>query len=439
MNRKSEVRVERICSLNPWDSNCPTHDYQASHLLRVGSRVFFSTAQRIPDRMGMCNVYPMLYEKRDGGWQLVWSDESAYQMDAGHLLYLGNDRLAMTLNPPKNRYPQEQRTFLVPCTPTACIFDISGDTKLLNVQTLPWDKPDHPFKSHNYRSSCVDESNGNLFFTNIHYPEEKHVWSLTDTKLQPLRSGGLEFPYRACYHNIAMKNSETYLFALQDIIEPNEEWLEYNRRTSGFDYVFRTVYLRYSPDIMQEDLRPSVVIADMTDTCGVIDNLDCRFAPDGDMIFMAHERNIRSGYMRDRFFPGVPMYSELCLYRLSGGEVKERVVIDRAEEGGEWDLSYNGFIHTAANGELYFVWARTAAMENGLSGMAFFIKKLNEPRKPAYKILERTGTFSCRVFGNKVNHGAQPCDLAELFWTEGDIDCMYACLDLNAIEDNGGK
>ena len=435
MSRKTEAGLEKICSLNPWDSNCPTHDYQASHLLRVGDRVFFSTAQRLTDREGMCNVYPMLYEKHDGGeWQLVWSDENAYQMDAGHLLYAGNDRLLMTLNPPKARYPKDQRTFLAPCTPVVCVFDISGGVNLIEVREIPWDKPDYPFKSHAYRSSCVDTVNGDLFFTNIHYPEEKHVYSLTDTNLRPIHAGALEFPERGCYHNIAMKNGETYLFAMQDIIEPNEEWLEYNRRMSGFDYVFRTVYLNYSPDITREELRPSVVVCSKADTCGTVDNLDCRYDAGGDMLFMAHERNISVDYMRDRFFPGVPMVSELCLYRFSGGEMKERTVMDRAEEGGEWNLSYNGFIHTAANGELYLVWARVAPAENGLSRMAFFIKKADDPRRPPYKILERTGTFSYRVFGNKVNHGAQPSDLVEIFWTEGSLDCMYAGFDLNALE-----
>ena len=116
----------------------------------------------------MCNVYPMLYEKRgDEGWKLVWSDENAYQMDAGHLLYPGNDRLVMTLNPPKARYPKEQRTFLVPCTPVAYLFDISDGVKLIDIREIPWDKPDYPFKSHSYRSSCVDIVSGNLFFTKL--------------------------------------------------------------------------------------------------------------------------------------------------------------------------------------------------------------------------------------------------------------------------------
>lgn len=437
MSMKKEVYVEKICTLNPWD--CPTHDYQASHLLRVGNRVFFSTAQRIPDRVEMCNKYPMLYEKRDGGeWTLVFSDENAYQMDAGHLLYAGGDRLLMTLNPPKDRYPKEQRTFLVPCTPVVYLFDISDGVKLIEVREIPWNKPDHPFKSHAYRSSSVDVVNGDLFFTNIHYPEEKHVYSLTDTALQPIRSGDLVFPQRGCYHNIAMKNGETYLFAMQDIIEPNEEWFRYKRQrydenNMGFDYVFRTVYLNYSPDIAKEELRSSVVVCSMADTCGTVDNLDCRYAANGDMIFMAHERNISADYIRDRFFPGVPMVSELCLYRLSGGEVKERVVIDRTEEGGEWNLSYNGFIHTAANGELYFVWARVKPVGKDLSAMAFFIKKIDDPQRPPCKILERTGTFSYRVFGNKANHGAQPDDRVELFWTEGELDCMYACFDVKNI------
>ena len=434
---KRDVRVETICRLEPWD--CPTHDYQASHLLRVGDRVFFSTAQRLTDRAGMCNVYPRLYEKRgDGEWKPVFSDEAAYQMDAGHLLRLGNDRLAMTLNPPKARYPKEQRTFLVPCTPVVYLFDISDGVKLIGIREIPWDKPDHPFKSHSYRSSCVDTENGNVFFTNIHYPEEKHVYSLTDNGLRPIRCGTLEFPCRACYHNIAMKNGETYLFAMQDIIEPNEEWYRYNRqrydeKNMGFDYVFRTVYLNYSPDIAKEEFRPSVTVCSMADTCGLIDNLDCCYTADGDMVFLAHERNIAADYMRDRFFPGVPMYSELCLYRLRGGEVKERVLIDRADEGGEWSLSYNGFIHTAANGEQYLVWVRKAPQENGLSRMAVYIKKADGPHRPPHKILERTGTFSHRVFGNRIRHGAQRSDLVELFWTEGELDCMYACFDLNTL------
>ena len=437
MNVNKEAHVGKICTLEPWD--CPTHDYQASHLLRVGDRVFFSTAQRLTDREGMCNVYPMLYEKRgDEGWKLVWSDENAYQMDAGHLLYPGNDRLVMTLNPPKARYPKEQRTFLVPCTPVAYLFDISDGVKLIDIREIPWDKPDYPFRSHSYRSSCVDIVNGNLFFTNIHYPEEKHVYALTNAGLQPVRAGALEFPERGCYHNIAMKNGELYLFAMQDIVEPNEEWYRYKRQrydenNMGFDYVFRTVYLNYSPDLTKEELRPSVEICSMADTCGTIDNLDCRYAANGDMVFMAHERNVSGEYIRDRFFPGVPMVSELCLYRLFGGEVKERVVIDRAEEGGEWNLSYNGFIHTAANGELYFVWARVKPAENGLSRMAFFIKKIDEPRQKPYKILERTGKFSYRVFGNKANHGAQADDRVEIYWTEGELDCMYACFDLHDI------
>ncbi len=437
MKERCEAHVEKICSLNPWDS--ATHDYQASYLLRVGERVFFSTAQRLMDREGMCNVYPVLYEKRDGGeWQLVWSDGNAYQMDAGHLLYLGNERLAMTLNPPKDRYPKEQRTFLVPCTPVVYVFDISDGVKLLEVCEIPWDRPDHPFKSHNYRSSGVDAVNGNLLFTNIHYPEEKHVYSLTDTDLQPVRSGALEFPYRACYHNIAMRDGETYLFAVQDILEPNPEWSDYNRlrydeNNMGFDYVFRTVYLNYSPDIAKEDFRPSVVICSREETCGVIDNLDCCFSRDGDLFFMTQERNVRDAFMRDHFFPDVPMRGEICLYRLSHGKVTERILIDQAEESDAWEMGGNGFIHTAANGDLYVVWSRTADAGDGLTRLTFYIRKVDAPQQPSNRILERTGKISYRIFGNKTNHGAQPSDLVEIYWTEGDLDCMYACFDLNSI------
>jgi len=433
MNTNEKYHLEKVCTLNPW--NHPIHDYSVSHILRVGDRVFLSTADCLTDREGMCNVYPMLYEKRgDGEWKLVFSEESSYQMDAGQLIYQGNNRLVMTLNPPKDRYPKDYYTWLVPCTPVIYLFDIAEGVKLIDKFDIPWDRNDYPFKSHNYRSSGVDIVNGNLLCTNIHYPAEEFAYSLMDARCRPIRLGKLEFPYRVCYHNIAMRDGETYLFGVQDVIEPNEEWRNYQKQMSDFLYVFRTVHLNYSPDITKEELRPSVVICSKEETCGQIENLDCAFTRDGQMIFMAGERQFMNEIMRDHFFPGMSNFSELCFYRLSKGEVIERVVMDRTEEGDEWNLSHNGFIHTAANGELYLVWSKIAEKGDGLFKIAFYIKSVDEPNQKPYLIFEHVGVksthMSNRIDGSKASHGATPSDLVEIYWVEGDMDCMYACFDL---------
>jgi len=319
----------------------------------------------------------------------------------------------------------------VDCVPTVYLFDISGEPKRIGTVPLTWDDPNYRMTDHSYRSHAVDPENGNMLFTNQYVNETggHHCFSVVDRNFKPLRQGKLEFAERSCYQNIAMKGNEAYVFAVRDIHEPIKEWEQYKLEKTGntWDYDFRAIYLNYSPDIVKEDFHPSVTVCHRDDTCGWTTNADCCYDKNGDMLLLVSAQNIHFEFMRDKFFPNEPMETVLELYRFSRGELKEKVIIDRNTEENGITVSYNGFFHTAANGDVYLIWSKSTNDTSAPIGNGSYISNVADLEQPPVRLMDATGD----LFGNKTRLGAPAGDTVDLYWPKGSEVIMYARYDLN--------
>ncbi|MBR6748609.1 MAG: hypothetical protein IKM07_06680 [Clostridia bacterium] len=430
------LKPEKICDTMPFENGAdPTWSRGNSVILRVGDRVFVTNNRVFPRRAPNNRTSLEVYEKRDGGeWKLVFYEEGVYQREPCPILYLGDNKIAVTVNPTVETYPEDMKVHMAPCTPLVYIFDISGEVRLIDTVKLTWDDPDYRFADHSYRSFAIDDINGNLFFTNQYLLKDgggAHCWTLTDHEFKPLRAGKLKYPVRACYQNIAMRGGETYVFALRDIVEPVQEWKDYKYQVTQqhWDYDFRMVYLNYTPDIASQDFGESVVVCDRDATCGWVTNLDCCWDKNGDLLLLISAQNVHHAFMRDKFFPGEKLETVLEVYRLKGGKVVDVQCIDksREEEGSMTD--YAGFFHTASDGRVYIVWSKSTGLSDNPVPTGTYLTPVDALSAVPVKLLDTFG----RIFGSKTRLGAGRSDVIDLYWPDGNKAIMYACCDLRKL------
>ncbi len=402
-----------------------------SPLVRMGDRVFCTDSQVTPGREPFNHTLMRLFEKRgDGPWQIVYEDKDGFQREPCPVLLAG-EKLLVTVNPTARAYAPEEPSRVVPCTPKMYVFDVSGDVRLEKILPMPWDTQKYNFIDHSYRGGAVDAVTGDMFFDNLHYPPEsegEHIYAVLDKNLTPVRKRDLVFPVRSCYHNIAIHGGECYVFAVQDIVEPNKEWLAYKRQVTGqeWDYDFRTIYMNYAADLRTGDFAPSVRVCDREATCGWTNNLDCCYTADGDMLLAVREQNVNQRFMRDHFFPQEKLYSRLSVYRFTHGVLQESFPVDESSEEIGGEVRYTALFHTAADGGVYLVWDKTDNGEEGLRAPGTYLMPMTT----------RESSFLCKdtgfLFGSKVRLGAAPDDRMDLLWI-GDREIRYACADLSEI------
>ena len=426
-------RIEKICDTAPFDNGAgPTWSRGNSPIVRVGDRVFVTNSRVIADRARLNRTSLELYEKcGEGDWQLVFYDEGVFQREPCPILYLGGNRLAVTVNPTVEHFANEQESLYVPCTPMVYLFDISDGVKRTDGIVLPWGDSSYQFMDHSYRSFAVDSVSGDLFFTNQYLVGDggEHCYSLLDQDFHPKRCAPLRFPQRACYHNIAMRGGETYVFAIQDIVEPNEEWRRYKYDKTGrhWDYDFRKLYLNYSANLEAEDFGDSVLVCDRDATCGWVTNLDCCYDANGDMLLLVSAQNVHEPFMRDRFFPNEPLETVLEVYRFSHGKVTGKMVVDRSEEKEKATL-YGGFFHTAASGEVYLIWSKETDVASNPVQTGTYLSPVNALDQRPVRLMDAAGL----LFGSKTRLGARPTDSIDLYWPQGEEAILYARVDWKA-------
>lgn len=423
------LKTQLLCRTQSFNNgSMAAWSYGNSPLVRKGDRVFCTDSQIVPGREPFNHTSMRLFEKQDGGeWKIVFEDEGVFQREPCPVLLAGN-RLLVTVNPTARPYEPSEPSRVVPCTPLLYVFDVSGTVKLEKVLPMPWDTEQYHFLDHSYRGGAVDAITGDLFFDNLHYPpnsEGEHVYGLLDGNLKTIKTAPLNFPDRSCYHNIAIRGGEAYVFAVRDIVEPNETWREYKRQVTGqaWDYDFRIIRMNYTPDIRRRDFLPTVQVCDRDQTCGWTKNLDCCYTAAGDMLLAVGTRNVATAFMRDRFFPQEALYSRLEVYRFTHGVCQESFIVDSASEEDGATVNYAAFFHTAANGDVYLVWDKTGYTETDGFENGTYLMSMSE--RQSRLLTNQTGY----LFGSKTRLGAAPDDRLDILWIT-DEEVRYGNLTL---------
>lgn len=423
------LKTELFCKAQDFNNGAgPAWSHGNSPIVRRGDRVFCTNSRVIPGREPFNHTSMELYEKRgDGPWERVFCDGGVFQREPCPVVLAG-DKLLVTVNPTARAYAPDEPSRVVPCTPLLYVFDVSGEVRLEKRLPMPWDTKKYNFLDHSYRGGVLDTVTGDVFFDNLHYPPEsegEHIYALLDKELNTLYTRDLVFPERVCYHTAAVRGGEAYVFGVQDIVEPNRVWLDYKRQVTGqeWDYDFRSIWMKYTPDIRTRDFGAAERVCDREATCGWTDNLDCCYTADGTMLLAVREQNVHQAFMRDHFFPQEKLYSRLSVFRFAGGVLQEKFVVDEAGEENGTAAAYGALFHTAADGSVYLVWSK----EGGESGLAAGTYLMPLATCESRYLCPQTGT----LFGSKTRLGAAPDDCMDLLWyTKKEL--IYGSFDLSA-------
>lgn len=424
------ITVSTICPSLPFQNGAdPVWSCGNSTIVRVGSRVFATNAKVHPERKPLNNTSLEIWEKEDAGcWTLVYEDRGVFQREPCPIAYLGENTLAVTANVPAAWHEPEEPTQDSECIPTLYLFDISGPLRKTASIPLPWPAGSHTFWEHSYRNFAVDNVRKQLFLDNIDYEsDDRFCWTLLNHEMNCIKTGWLDFPQRVCYHHIAIRNGEVYLFGVQDIKEPNPEWHAHKRAVTGreWDYDFRKVYLNYCPDINSCDFEPSQLICERDATCGWTFPLDCCFDVNGDMLCLVSVQNVAYPFVREKFFPTLAPESALELYRFSKGRLtgRTRLAFSADTQAAQ---GYRAFFHTDRSGELFAVWAKCAEAPGDEYPVGTYLTRISDLSAQPVRLLDEPAAYT----GSKIRLGAAPSDTVDLYWVRDEKEIMHGSFDL---------
>jgi len=326
----------------------PMWCYASPTIVREGDWVFASLWEVGRDVKPLCNTRWQLFRReRRVGWERVQVSPRFDEREPCPILRLPGGRVLLSVNPARSPlYETEDGRCGYVCEPQFLEFDAADPQRAPRVLRPKWDR-DYEFTEHSYRGCAADHRTGEVLLLNQTLDEEvsKHrslpvhslAWSYRDAGGEWSRRGLLRFPVRGCYPHVALRNSAAYVMAVSDIIEPNPEWRAYKKKVTGrhWDYEFRQLFFTWSPDIKTEEFSPILTFASRDETAGMLRNRDMWIGPDGEAHVIYTDRNVWHPFMRDKYFPDLPITVALKYCRIREGAVVERrVLAERVEDVG---------------------------------------------------------------------------------------------------------
>ncbi len=323
--------------VNPNNGSGPLWCYGSPTLVREADQVLCSVPETVADTLPLCNTRWRLFRRLDGdgdkGFRLVRAGAKADEREPCPLARLPDGHILLSVNSAlehRETWSNGARSYR--CEPHLLSFDV----RALHQTPAPikpvWDEA-HLFTEHSYRGIAADRRTGAVLMLNI-VGHDGQAWSYLDPDGRWSKQGLIRFPLRACYPQAALHGRTAHVMAVSDIVEPNESWRAYKREVTGneWDYDFRQLYYTHTPDIAAGSFSPVLTAASVDETCGHIRNLDLWIGPDGDAHLLWLERNVWHAFMRDRFFPELPITIALKYCRVRNGQVTERQTLARCEE-----------------------------------------------------------------------------------------------------------
>lgn len=338
--------------VSPDNGAGPLWCYGCTQIVRSGKDVIVSqleTGEGVPK---LCNTRWRLLQRMEDGWKMFAEAEGFRQRepcpigvtdDQGLFLYV-NDSLL----PPGAEYKD--------CEPHLLRFALADKAAAPSKVAPEWgDKP--YYTDHSYRGYGVDAPRNELLMLNIDAETSIQHWCHLDSTGKTLGNGGIRFPIRACYPQVALKGGAAHIMAISDIVEPVDEWRKYkfSQTQQKWDYVFRVLYYTWTPDIAKQPFAEPIELANVDKTGGHIRNHDLWVAPDGSAYAIYSQCEVQSALIRDKFFsdkPNASMQMSLHLAVLKDGNIVERRVL---VQGTDAEKSGYARFHQTPDGKLYAV------------------------------------------------------------------------------------
>lgn len=435
----------------------PLWAYGSTNIIRDGDAVYVSIIETGKDVPPLCNTRWQIWKRGDVGseaetrktenrdtetsdqntleadaWRIVASEREYRQREPCPIVRLGGGELLLSANPsitaPGTRYRA--------CLPT--VFSILGRSRLAIRSEMPvWFEPAN-FNDHSYRGFAADAVRGEALLLNIDKDTSAQHVSYRDPKGRWHARGKIEFPIRAAYPQVGLRDGSAHVMAIGDIREPNAEWQQLKRQVlkREWDYVFRRLFYTVTPDITRLRFAEPVEIDSVESTGGHILNLDMHIDAAGKVHLLYLKKPHQHAFLRDKYFPGARLIAKLEYVVLNQGRIVSRESIaqtpsDQAETQATPTLadglepSFAKF-HIAKNGRLFAVVAGTQIEAGKPSSFVNVIVGLN-PKQPE-RLLLLQHPFR-RFFTSTPRAGAEPSDLIDIFGTADDVpNLRYAQL-----------
>ena len=306
-------------------------------IVRDGGRVFASVPETGKDVPPLCNTRWQLFCREDGArWQRVQVNPRFDEREPCPLMRLPGGRIVLSVNTAVSvRSEDKDGRKGYTCEPGLLEFGAADPTRPPTVLKPRWDR-NYEFFEHSYRGCAADGSTGEILVLHQVLDADASratgssiyslAWSYRDAAGEWSRQGLLRFPVRGCYPLVALRGRAAYVVAVSDVVEPNAEWRAFKKEVTGreWDYDVRQLFFTWTPDITHVDFSPPLTFASRDDTAGFLLANDMWVAPDGDVHVVYVDRNVWHAFLRDRFFPGLPITVALRYCRIRQGLVVER-------------------------------------------------------------------------------------------------------------------
>jgi len=354
------VAEETVYQYHPANNGAdPLWAYGSTVIARWQDQVAISGLETLADVPPYNNVRCVVYQRREAGWTLAWSDDRLTREPCPVGVFQ-DGRLILSTNPTLGSGPEPSGG---PAQPTLLEFSFEN---LADPQpSLPAWRTDAPFNQHSYRGLGVDGALSEVLLLNIN-DSIGQEWSFRDSTGEWIAQGQLSFPYdaasrllyRLCYPQVALANRQAYVMAISDIEEPVTEYLQYKKAqgSSAFIYVFRKLYYAWTPDIASTPFSAWVELADEEATAGSVHNEDIWMDSDGSAHMLWIESPVEQ-QLRDAFFPDVKLATDLVHAVVRDGVIVSREVLLHWQEGEPGERVQWARFHGTCNGDLYVLYA----------------------------------------------------------------------------------
>jgi hypothetical protein len=410
----------------------PLWCYGSTVIARRGDDVFVSVIETGENVPPLLNTRWQSWRRSSGGWKLEQHEQEYRQREPCPIAVSQKGPVFLSVNPSTEPAGATQGR----CEPQVIQFDPNNLDKSPRVHAPAWADGTH-FTEHSYRGLAADGTSGELLLLNINARTSEQFVSYYDGKGAWHAKGTIRFPIRACYPQVALRNSTAAVLAIGDIVEPVEQWktLKYERLKSQWDYVFRRLFYTCTPDIRQTGFCPPIEIDTVEETCGHISNLDLYLDESGSAHLLYLKRPFQHSFIRDTFFPGRPMQASLEYAIVKDLQIRSRSTLVSMTEGGNGlEPSFARF-HVDAGGRLHVILAGTRVDGNSRTFANFIGRIRADGAMPTFHRIDLSHPFHT-FFTNTVRGGSKPSNTIDLFGTADDNpNLRYAQLRLQTPED----
>ena len=367
------VAEEAIAEPGDWNNGAgPTWDYGCKNIARIGDSVFASVSTADPDAKPYRNVFWNLFRRVDGGtWERIADAGDEREREPCPIVATPNGSIVLSTTPAiGDNSPPESETISTRNEPKLLVFDSANPAAAPDTLMPAWDSPYDCFE-HSYRGFSGDGETGALFITQqVRDPEfdtHSQAWAYRNPSGEWAANGLLRAPMRGCYPAISVRSAEVHVVTISDETEPNEEWREFKREVTGkyWDYDFRQLFYTWTPDVTRREFSQTLTIDSADEAAGHISHSDLWVDDDGVAYVVYTERSVWHEFMRDRYWPDLPIRVSLKLAIVRNGRVIGRRTIveaveDRDAQGDE--MAFDGPVpswanfHATPDGRLFLLW-----------------------------------------------------------------------------------